>query len=68
MHIVRIDGPSSTINHGTSKLRGGLPNDLGEVRVLGILGVIILRFIRPQGDPIGDGERTSSHSQVLCKT
>ena len=61
------DGTGRASNNGASNMRGALPNDLGEVRGLRVLRVIIPGFILPHVDPAGDGERTSSSSQVLCK-
>ena len=64
----REDGAGRASNKGASNICGALPNDLGEVRGLRVLGVVIPGFILPQVYPVGDGERTSSSSQVLCKT
>ena len=62
------DGAGRASNKGTSNMCGALPNDLGEVRGSRVLGVIIPGFTHPPVDPVGDGERTTSNSQVLCKT
>ena len=63
----REDGTSRAIDEGTAKLLGTLPNNLSEVRVGRVLGIVVLRFVGPPVDPIGDGEiSTSSGSQVLC--
>ena len=64
----REDRAGRASNKGASNMCGALPNDLGEVRGLRVLRVIIPGFILPQVYPVGDGERTSSSSQVLCKT
>ena len=40
---------------GASNLGGALPNNLGEVRVGGVVGVIILSFRHPIVDCVGDG-------------
>ena len=61
-------GEGGARDEGTPKLRGTFPNNLGEVRELGVLGIVILGFIIPIIDPIGDGFRlTVCGVQVLCK-
>jgi len=62
------DGAGRTSDKDASNTRGTLPNDLGEMRGSRTFGVIILGFVLPHVDPLGDAERTSSSSQVLCKT
>jgi len=66
--IFREDSAGRAGGKGASNTRGALPNDLGEVRRLRVFGVIILGFVLPHGDPVGDSESTSSCSQVLCDT
>jgi len=61
----RIDGTRGASDEGTSELFGGLPNNLSEVRVGGILGVIIHDLPSPHIDTVGDGERIGSDGQVL---
>jgi len=65
--LLWVDGSRRTSGKGASEMRGGLPNDLGEVRIGRVFGVIVPGFTRPHVDPVGDGERTGSNSQVLCK-
>ena len=66
-----VDGPRRTSGKATSEMFGVLPNDLGEVSgaftETRFTVVIVLGFTRPHVDPVGDGERTRSNSQVLCK-
>ena len=62
----RKDGTSGAIHESTSEFLGTLPNNLGEVRVGGVLGVIIIDFICPTADQIGDGVSASPGGQVLC--
>ena len=64
----REDRAGRASNKGASNICGALPNDLGEVRGLRVFGVIILGFVLPRVDAVGDGVSTSSSSQVLCKT
>jgi len=66
--IPREDGAGRASDKDASDTRGALPDDLGEVRGPRAFGVIILGFILPHVDPFGDAERSSSGSQVLCKT
>ena len=65
--ILWEDGAGSASSKGASNTGGALPNDLGEVRGLRVFGVIILGFVLPRVDPVGDGVSASSSSQVLCK-
>ena len=66
MHRVCVDGPRRTNSIDAPNTRSALPNDLGEVRILRVFGVIVFGFIHPPADRGGDGVRSPS-SQVLCK-
>ena len=66
--ILWEDGTRSAGSKGASNTCGALPDDLGEVRGLRVSGVIILGFVLPHVDPVGDAESASSSGQVFCKT
>ena len=60
------DRTSRASNDSTSELGRALPNNLGEVRVGRVVGVILRGFRRPSVDPIGYRVITRPSSQVLC--
>ena len=65
-HLIK-DVTSRASDDSASKLGGALPNNLGEVRVDGVVGIIFRDFGCPIVDRIGDSEIASPSSQVLCK-
>ena len=64
------DAASRASDVATPNLRGSLPNNLGEVEglgVLGVTGVITFSFINPKFGPVEDGETAGPGGNVLCK-